>query len=86
MEFKKIEPRRSGAALQRSEMLSVLVQPLAGHSAEEVESALRENGAEFVSVLAPGLLSARAGESCLRAVESIARVQVKAPSQLRVHD
>jgi len=84
MEFKKIEPRRSGASLQGSEMLSVLVQPLAGHSVEEVESVLRENGAEFVSVLAPGFLSARAGESCLRAVESIARVQVKAPSQLRV--
>ena len=65
-------------------MLSVLVQPLAGHSAEEVELALRENGAELVSMLAPGLLSARAGESCLRAIESIARVQVKAPSQLRV--
>ena len=48
MEFKKIEPRRFGAALQRSEMLSVLVQPLAGHSAEEVELALRENGAELV--------------------------------------
>ena len=61
--------------------LDVMVEPLPGHSDEEVAAALRNSGAESVQVLAPGFISAQASGACLQKVEDIAEIHPKPTSQ-----
>ena len=61
--------------------LDVMVEPLPGHSDEEVATALRNCGAESVEVLAPGFISAQASGACLQKVEDIAEIHPKRDSQ-----
>lgn len=63
--------------------LDVMVEPLPGHSDEEVATALRQGGAERVEVLAPGFISAQASGECLQKVEDIAAIHPKRDSQIR---
>ena len=62
--------------------LDVFVEPRPGHSDEEVVSALRQNGAENVEVLAPGFISAQASGESLQKVEEIAYIHPKHESQM----
>ncbi len=59
---------------------AVTVEPLPGHSDEEVVASLEELGAYGVTVLAPGFISAEADRDCLLRVEEIAHVHVQRPS------
>ena len=61
--------------------LDVMVEPLPGHSDEEVAAALRNSGAESVQVLAPGFISAQASGACLQKVKDIAEIHPKPASQ-----
>jgi hypothetical protein len=61
----------------------VTVEPHAGHSDDEIVETLRSAGAEEVSVLAPGFVSALASDDALSSVERIADVNVKARKETR---
>jgi rhodanese-related sulfurtransferase len=52
--------------------IDVLVEPMAGHTVDEIVQRLREAGATNVDVLAPGFVSARGTREGLRSLESIA--------------
>lgn len=56
---------------------AVTLEPIPGHSDEEVVESLHELGASNIQVLAPGFISAQADGDCLRQVEDIAYVHVK---------
>jgi hypothetical protein len=56
---------------------AVMVQPLDGHTDQEVVKLLRSSGATEVSILAPGFISAEITRSALKRIETIAHVQPK---------
>jgi hypothetical protein len=63
--------------------VAVHVEPLAGHTDEEVADRLRGAGAAKVSALAPGFLSARASRAVLDSLRDIATVTPKATKGMR---
>jgi hypothetical protein len=73
VEFRKKEGSGGG-----DDRLAVMVQPLAGHSDEEVVELLASQGAEKVAILAPGFISAETRRSTLGALQTVARVEPKA--------
>jgi hypothetical protein len=76
---KKATARAKGA----EPVYAVTVEPLPGHTDEEVAAQLRASGCDHVQVLAPGFVSARATRAAMRDVRHIAEVQVKATKQVR---
>lgn len=58
--------------------LDVLIEPMPGHTVEEVVQRLHDAGATNVDVLAPGFVSARGTREVLRSLESIAISHPKA--------
>ncbi len=62
---------------------SVTVEPLPGHTDEEIVARLAEIGATEVKILAAGFISARASRESMRRLEDIAAVQIKPTKQLR---
>ena len=59
------------------EIVTALVLPQQDKTPEEVENWLRENGAEEVTLLGATFLSVVASRATLKAVENIARVELK---------
>lgn len=60
---------------------AVTIEPLPGHSDEEVVAFLEESGASDITVLAPGFISAQADGQALSKVEEIASIHVKTRHQ-----
>jgi hypothetical protein len=81
VEFRRIDSREPAAPAGE---LSVMLEPLPGHSDDEVVARLEDLGASKVSVLAPGFISAHALADALDAVQEIADVHVKALKQIRI--
>jgi hypothetical protein len=65
------------------ENVSVMIEPLPGHSDEEVLGALEDAGIVDASVLAPGFISAHGHPDNLRAIERIACIHAKPQKQMR---
>ncbi len=61
----------------------VTVEPLPGHTDEEICTRLAEYGGIQIKVLAPGFISARATRASLRRLEEIANIAIKPAKQLR---
>jgi hypothetical protein len=61
-----------------------MVEPLPGHTDDEVVALLQRSGATQISILAPGFISARAQPGALEALQSIAEVREKPRSQIRL--
>jgi hypothetical protein len=62
--------------------VDVVVEPLEGHTADEVAQHLRDGGASDVAVLSPSYVSARATRSVAKSVESMATVAPKATKRI----
>lgn len=60
---------------------SVTVEPLPGHSDEEVVASLKSCGASGVKILAPGFISATADHTSLKRLKKIAAVHLNQESQ-----
>ncbi len=56
---------------------AILVEPLSGHTDEELVGSLEKLGASKVKILSPGFISARATKSALRKLHDIAHVHFK---------
>ncbi len=77
----KLEPEQDSQGTH--ELVPVLVEPLPGHSDEEVLSLLDAVGGADVVQLAPGFISAELEACCLESVRKIAYVHPKAMKQMR---
>ncbi len=77
----------SGEERESSEFqdtIAAMLEPLPGHSDEEVVESLRNAGALAVRILTPGFISAKASRAALSAIEAIAYVHPKRQKQTRV--
>ena len=83
--LKKVRPGASEKEPtdQTNVVVSVLVEPLPGHSDEEVVHSLECSGASEVAILAPGFISAQVRRVALEAVEEVAYVHPKHEKQMR---
>jgi hypothetical protein len=63
--------------------VGVVLEPLQGHTAEEVAELARERGASDVVVLSPGMVSARGARKNLESLKSVASARPKATKQMR---
>jgi hypothetical protein len=77
MQFHKYTPARS------EDWVSVTVEPLPGHSDEEVMKFLQEAGALNVEAVGPGFISAEVSGHIREGVEKFAHVHLKGRKQLR---
>jgi hypothetical protein len=66
------------------DVIAAMLEPLPGHSDEEVVESLRNAGALAVKILTPGFISAKASRAALRNIEAIAYVHPKRQKQTRV--
>jgi len=64
-------------------LISALVEPLPGHSDDEVIDALQRAGAKDVALLSPGFISAIVGAVSIPLLERVASVHPKRQSQMR---
>jgi hypothetical protein len=69
---------------ENDDPVPVLVEPLPGHTDEEIAAALEGCGAHEVNVLAPGFISAQTPRSSLEMLATIAHVHPKRTKQM--HD
>jgi hypothetical protein len=77
MWLKKNEP----GAKSEDEVVAAIVMPHLGHSDDDVQAFLKSHSAE-VHPLAAGFLSVKATRRALKAVEAMARVELKVLKQM----
>ena len=73
--------KEQSGAKNEDEVVTAIVMPLTGHDDNEVKEFLTGLAAE-VSCLAQGFLSVKGSRRALKAVSSIARVEVNAAKQM----
>ena len=59
------------------DLVSVVVEPLPEHTDDEVVAMLEAQGADEISVLSEGYISARIPRDAIEKVEAVASVQLK---------
>lgn len=81
MLLRKVSNSETDQAEKADELLPVMLEPLPGHSDQEVVAWLTREGARDVMVLAPGFISALMRRAVLKAAEVIAYVHIKPRKQ-----
>lgn len=72
----------SGIAPRDAAMVAAMLEPLPGHSEDEVMHLLRDGGAQEIDRLAPGFISALADRATLETARAIAYVHPKVAKRL----
>jgi hypothetical protein len=70
-----------GIAHRDAAMVDAMLEPLPGHSDDEVMHLLRDGGAQEIDRLAPGFISALADRPTLEAARAVAFVHPKVAKQ-----
>lgn len=68
--------------MNSSELISVIAEPKAGYSTEDVRKLLESLCAEDINILAPGFISAKLPKNKFKVVEDIAHVEEKRSKQI----
>ena len=72
-----------GQPTDSDEVVPVMVEPRPGRSDEEVAKQLRDVGAQDVTIMAPGFISAEVRRTALGTIESVAYIHPKVRKQPR---
>ncbi len=67
---------------ETNEMMAVTIEPMPGHSTEEIVSHLKRSGVTDVKEIASGFISAQIDLPAKRAIEAIAYVHPKRQKQV----